>query len=150
MVHLAREQLAYLTLRGRLSRLRQIPPRHRWVKYAGGALKVLRNGPGALRPAPPPNDFDYRGALEVTCRYRQPGHDVPMHLFVSDDNAAEVETDLLGWDKFHQGPLMVDRLAGDHHSLLEPPEVEQLARMMLKSLHKPRASATVQRSHRLG
>jgi thioesterase domain-containing protein len=69
-----------------------------------------------------------------------PGHEVPMHLFVSEASAADAEADLLGWDEFHKGTLTVDRLAGDHVTLLELPEVEQPARMMLESLRKARAS----------
>ena len=63
-----------------------------------------------------------------------------MHLFVSDESAADMEGDLLGWNVFHQGTLTVDRLAGDHLTLLGLPEVEQLARMMLESLRKAQAS----------
>ena len=136
------EQLlrAQLTLRWQLRRLRQQPARERWAKYAEVARRVLRGGPGALWPQ---HDFDYRGATEIACRYQQPGHDVPMHLFVSEDSAADMEADLLGWDEFHKGTLTVHRLAGDHVTLLDLPEVEQLARMMLESLGKARASTRV-------
>jgi amino acid adenylation domain-containing protein len=133
---------AQLTLRWRLRRLRQQPARERWAKYAEVALRVLRRGPGGLWPQ---NDFDYRGATEITCRYQQPGHEVPMHLFVSERSAAYVEADLLGWDEFHKGTLTVHALAGDHVTLLDLPEVEQLARMMLESLLKTRASIRVGR-----
>jgi thioesterase domain-containing protein/acyl carrier protein len=131
---------AQLTLRWQLRRLRQQPARARWAKYAEVALRVLRNGPGALWPQ---NDFDYRGATEIICRYQQPGHEVPTHLFVSEGSAAYMEADLLGWDEFHKGTLTVDRLAADHVTLLDLPEVEQLARMMLESLRKARASTPV-------
>ena len=56
-----------------------------------------------------------------------------------------MEADQLGWDEFHKGTLTVHRLAGDHVTLLELPEVEQLARMMLESLRKARASTRVGR-----
>jgi thioesterase domain-containing protein len=134
-----RAQLSQLTLRGRHRRLRQLPAPERWAKYADAALRVLRSGPGALRPPPSLNDFDLRGALEVACLYRQLGHEVPMHLFVSEDSAADVEADLLGWNQLHNGTLTVERLAGDHATLLELPKVEQLARLMLRSLHQARA-----------
>jgi amino acid adenylation domain-containing protein len=145
MAHLARnqlvrEQLTDLRLRGRLNRLSQLPARQQWAKYVEVALRVLRRGPGVLRPAPALSDFDQRGALEIECRYRQPGHQVPMHLFVTEGSAAEVAADLLGWDKFHNGPLAAEHLPGDHQTLLKPPDVERLARLMLKSLHKARAA----------
>jgi thioesterase domain-containing protein len=65
---------------------------------------------------------------------------VPVHLFVSDGSAADMEEDLLGWNVFHKGTLTVDRLASDHFTLLDLPEVEQLARMMLESLRKAQVS----------
>ncbi|HTX54356.1 MAG TPA: amino acid adenylation domain-containing protein [Candidatus Baltobacteraceae bacterium] len=140
MAHLQQAQLSQLTLRGRHSRLRQLPTRERWAKYAGGALRVLRSGPSVLRPPPPLNDFDMHGAVEVACGYRQPGHEVPMHLFVSEDSAADIEADVLGWDEFHKGMLTVERLASNHATLLELPTVEQVARLMLESLRRARAS----------
>ena len=138
------EQLlrAQLTLRWRFRRLRQQPARERWAKYVEVALRVLRSGPGALWSR---NDFDYRGATEIACRYQQTGHEVPMHLFVSEASAADVEADLLGWDEFHKGTLTVHRLAGDHVTLLDVPDVDQLARMMLESLRKARVSTIVGR-----
>ena len=126
---------AQLTLRWRLRRLRQRPARERWAKYAEVALRLLRSG-----ELWPQNDFDYRGAIEIACRYQQPGHEVPMHLFVSEVSAADAEADLLGWDEFHKGPLTVHRLAADHATMLDLPVVEQLARIMLESLRKARAS----------
>jgi thioesterase domain-containing protein/acyl carrier protein len=132
---------AQLTLRWRLRRLRQQPARQRWAKYAEVVLRVLRSG--GLGSA---SDFDYRGAAEIACRYQQPGYEVPMHMFVSEGSAAYMEADLLGWDQFHKGTLTVDRLAGDHFTLLDLPEVEQLARMMLESLRKARPSTGVGRA----
>jgi amino acid adenylation domain-containing protein len=127
---------AQLTLRWRLRRLRRQPARERWAKYAEVALRVLRSG----ELWPPQEDFDYRGAAEISCRYQQPGHEVPMHLFVTEGSAADAEADLLGWDEYHKGTLTVHRLAGNHATLLDLPEVEQLARIMLESLGKARAS----------
>jgi thioesterase domain-containing protein len=69
---------AHLTLRWRLRRIRRQPARERWAKYAEVARRVLRSG----TLWPPQEDFDYRGAAEIACRYQQPGHEVPMHLFV--------------------------------------------------------------------
>jgi amino acid adenylation domain-containing protein len=146
MAQLLRKQLTLrkqLRLRSRLRRLRQRPARERWAKYAEVALRLLRSGPDALWPQ---DDFDNRGASEIAYRYQQSGHEVPVHLFVSDGSAAEMEEDLLGWNVFHKGTLTVDRLAGDHFTLLDLPEVEQLARMMLESLRKARPSTGVGRA----
>jgi hypothetical protein len=94
----------------------------------------------------PQTDFDYRGAAEIACRYQQPGHEVPMHLFVTEGSATYLEVDQLSWDEFHKGTLTVHRLpGGDHGSLLDLPQVEPLARMMLESLGKTRASTGVGR-----
>lgn len=130
---------AQLTLRWQLRQLREQPARQRWAKCAEVALRVLRGGPRALWPQ---IDFDYRGATEIVCRYQQPGHEVPMHLFVSEASAAVADADLLGWDEFHNGTLTVHRVAGDHGTLLDLPDVERLARMMLESLGTAKASPT--------
>jgi amino acid adenylation domain-containing protein len=132
---------AQRTLRWRLRQLRRQPARERWAKYAEVARRVLRSG--ALWPQ---TDFDYRGAGEIECRYQQPGHQVPMHLFVSEVSAAYLEAHLLGWGEFHKGPLAGHRLAGDHIGLLQLPEVELLARIMLESLCKSRESTRGQQA----
>jgi amino acid adenylation domain-containing protein len=128
---MAELQFAQLTLRGRLRRIRRLPAGQRWARYGEAALRVLRSG--GLSPEHKGN-FDLRGAMEIECRYQAPGHEVPIHLFVSEGSADEAKTGLLGWDVFHKGTLIVDRLAGDHFGLLEPPVVEHLARSMLESL----------------
>jgi amino acid adenylation domain-containing protein len=133
---------AQLTLRWQLRRLRQQPARERWAKYAEVALRVLRGGPGALWPQ---HEFDYRGATEVVCRYQQPGHEVPMHLFVTDASAAAIGADLLGWDEFHRGTVTVHRHAGDHATLIDVPQVQHVARTMLESLGEARESRRVGR-----
>lgn len=133
---------AQLTLRWQLRRLRQQPARERWAKYAEVALRLLRGGPGALWPQ---HEFDYRGATEIVCRYQQPGHEVPLHLFVTEASAATIGADLLGWDEFHHGSVTVHRLAGDHATLIDMPQVQQLARMMRESLGGARASRCVGR-----
>jgi amino acid adenylation domain-containing protein len=122
-----------MTVRWQIRRIRQLPVRERWDKYAEVARRVLRGGPGSLWPK---NDFDYFGATEISCRYRQAGHGVPMHLFVSEDSAAEVDSELLGWDEFHNGSITVDRFAGDHFAMLHLPEVNRLAGLMFDSLRQ--------------
>ncbi len=128
-------QWAQLTLRWRLRRIRRLPARQRWAKYGETALRLVRRG-----ELWPQGDFDYRGATEIECRYQQLGHEVPMHLFVTERSAADAEADLLGWDGYHNGTLTVHHLGGDHVSLFHPPEVEKLARMMLESLCRARAN----------
>ena len=135
---------AQLTLRWRLHALRQRPARERWAKYAEVALRVLRGQSPSRR-----RDFDYRGATEIACRYQQPPHQVPMHLFVSEDSAASAGDDLLGWSGFHKGPLTGHRFAGDHVSLLRRPEVGLLAKIMLESLCASRQSTSRSRPQQL-
>ena len=132
---IAELQWAQLSLRWRLRRIRRLPARQRWAKYREVALRVLRRG-----ELWPQDDFDFRDATEIECRYQQPGHEVPTHLLVSEVTAAAAEADLLGWDDYHKGPLTVHRLTGDHVTLFALPEVEKLARMMLESLCKARAN----------
>jgi amino acid adenylation domain-containing protein len=139
---MAQLQRAQLTMRWRLRRIRRLPARERWAKYGEIALRVLQRG--ALWPENKSN-YDYRGATEIACGYQTPGHEVPMHLFVSEGSATDAEADLLGWDEFHKGTLIVDRLAGDHVAMLELPVVEQLAQTMLESLRNARASTSVGR-----
>jgi len=126
-----------LTVRSKLRLLRQRPTRERWGKFAEIALRVVRTG--ALRQA----GFDFAGAAEIACRYRQPGHEVPMDLFISEGYAADTQADMLGWDEFHRGTLTVHRFAGDHFTLLGLPVVEQLAQSMLESLRQAKASSRV-------
>jgi thioesterase domain-containing protein/acyl carrier protein len=142
MAQLLREQA---TLRWRLRRLRRQPVREQWARYREVALRVLRRGPGALWS---PNDFDYVGATAVACRYQQPGHDLPMHLFVSEATATFMEADLLGWDEFHRGSLTVHRQKTEHVALLDLPEVRQVAHVMLESLTAARISTG--RGHPVG
>jgi amino acid adenylation domain-containing protein len=120
---------ANLTLPGRLRSLRRRPDRERWAKIAEVTIRALRS----CTPWPQ-NNFDYRGVTEIACRYLQPGHRVPTHLFVSEVSLAAAEKDLLGWSEFHQGPLAAHRLAGDHSGLLQPPQADLLAKIMLESL----------------
>jgi thioesterase domain-containing protein/acyl carrier protein len=135
---LKREQL---TLQWRLRSIRQRPARERWAKYVEVALRMLRKG------SPwPQAGFDYRGVTEIACRYRLPGHEVPVHLFVSEDTAADAKTDLLGWREFHKGALIANHLAGNHVSLLQLPEAELLAKIMLESLCKSRESTRGQQA----
>jgi thioesterase domain-containing protein/acyl carrier protein len=131
-----------VTLRWRLRRLRQQSARERWARYAEVARRVLQHGRAAFWSA---DEFDYPGATAITCNYRQPGHKVPVHFFVSEASASFMEADLLGWDEFHDGELAVHRLQTGHSALLDLPEVERLAQMMLESLDKARALTRARR-----
>jgi len=128
------------TLRWRLRQLRELPTRERWAKFAEIAIRGLRTG--ALRQE---MVFDLGGAAEIAYRYRQPGHGVPMDLFISEGSAADTGADMLGWDKIHRGTLTVHRLAGDHFSILELPLAEQIAQSTLESVRKARASTRLGR-----
>jgi amino acid adenylation domain-containing protein len=132
MAQLLQEQVK---LRWRLRRLRQQPARERWAKYAEVAVRVLRHGPGAFWSA---DEFDYPGATAIACNYQQPGHVLPVQLFVSEDSASFMEAELLGWDEFHEGELAVHRLRTGHRTLLDLPEVQRLAQTMLASLDRAR------------
>src|SRR5262249_14233731 len=120
---MAQRQSEQLTLRRRLHRVRRLPARQRWGKDGEVALRVFRR-----EELLPQNDFDFRGAKEIECRYKQPGHGAPMHLFVSEVSAADAEADSLGWDECHKGPLTVHRFSGDHFSLLQLPQAELLVK----------------------
>jgi amino acid adenylation domain-containing protein len=117
------------TMRWRLRQLRARPMREQRAKFAEIALRVVRSGTPR-----DPNGFDLAGAAKIACRYRQPGHAVPMDLFISEGSAADTGAEMLGWDEFHRGRLTVHRLAGDHATMLQLPAVEQLARSMRESL----------------
>ncbi|WP_428340890.1 non-ribosomal peptide synthetase [Mycobacterium sp.] len=139
---------AELTLRWRLRALRRRSARERWAKCAEVMLRMLQR-PSAWRQ----REFDNRGAADIACRYQRPAHRAPMHLFVSEASVASAGQDLLGWSGFHKGPLLGHRFAGDHFSLLQLPQAELLATIMLESLFKSRESTggqpatTLQRTH---
>lgn len=139
MAQLLQEQV---TLRWRLRRLRQQSARERWARYTEVVLRLLRHGPGAFWAA---DEFDYPGATAVACRYQQPGHTVPVQLFVSEVSASFMGADLLGWDEFHAGELAVHRLRTGHRALLDLPDVQRLAHTMLESLNGARALTQVGR-----
>jgi amino acid adenylation domain-containing protein len=129
------------TLRGRLHLLRRRPARERWAKYHEVTIRVLRHGPSGLWQD---GRYDVRNAIAIARRYQASGHDVPMHVFVTQDSAAETDSESLGWGDFHKGVLTVHRLAGNHLTVLVQPQVEQVVRMVLKSLREAQATAPAQ------
>ena len=133
---LAELEREHQTLRWRLRRIRRRPVREQFAKYLEVGVRLLRSG--ALWPQ---RNFDYHGATEIACRYQLPGHDAPMHLFVSQDTAFDAEADMLGWDEFHKGTVTAHHFAGDHVTILKRPLIEQLAQVMIESLNETRTSA---------
>jgi|SRR5271166_3446260 len=92
------------TLRGRLHSLRRRPARERWAKYHEVTIRVLRHGPGGFWQD---GHHDVRGAIAIARRYQASGHDVPMHVFVTQDSATDTDSESLGWGDFHKGVLTV-------------------------------------------
>ena len=126
------------TLRGRLHSLRRRPARERWAKYHEVTIRVLRHGLGGLWQD---GHFDVRGAIAIARRYQPSGHDVPMHLFVTRTPPRHRLRNR--WPRLPQGrAVTVHRLAGNHLTVLDQPQVEQVARMVLKSLREAQATAT--------
>lgn len=124
----------------RLRRLRASPAREQWSKCVEVAQRVLRHGRQGLWIA---NDFDYGGAIEMTCDYSRPGHRIPLDLIVADATAAAVPASNLGWDEYHDGVLRVHRLShGDHTTMLEQPQVDEVATIMSNSLRRAAAPSS--------
>ncbi|MFE4498990.1 amino acid adenylation domain-containing protein [Rhodococcus sp. NPDC056743] len=125
---------------GRLERLRQ-PGRIKLVAdYArnlGWAGREKLIAAGLVRRSAT-EDFDLRGVWDIMARYEQRGHSVPLELFVTSSTAAEVRTPVLGWDTFHEGRLRTHFLCGSHDSILDSPQIEELAAIMLAGLHDAR------------
>lgn len=125
---------------GRLERLRQ-PGRIKLVtEYArnlrwSGREKLIAAG---LIRRSATEDFDLRGVWDIMARYEQRGHSVPLELFVTSTTAAEVRTPILGWDTFHGGRVRTHFLCGSHDSILDSPQIEELAEIMLAGLHDAR------------
>ncbi|NMM84031.1 hypothetical protein B2J88_06620, partial [Rhodococcus sp. SRB_17] len=90
----------------------------------------------------PSEEFDLRGAWEIMQRYRGCGHAAPLELFVTSTTAAEVRTPLLGWDAFHGGSLRTRFLEGSHDSILDSPQIEELAALILTGIHGAREDAS--------
>jgi amino acid adenylation domain-containing protein len=107
--------------------------RQRWARHVEVGLQelsLIRNPWVWLRD----KYHFYRGAHDLTRRYQRSGHDVPLHLFVTEATALDVGADLLGWEEFHGGALTVHRLAGNHVAILGQPLVEEVARKVRESL----------------
>ncbi len=128
---------AVAELRRRLSpwegftRLRRRSRKVRWVKYREVGVRAVRR---CLHVPSPHEHFDYSGAVAITCAYAQQGHELPVDLFVTADSITDLDSASLGWSQYHRGPLRVHPLPGDHFSLLDQPQIGEVAGLMLASL----------------
>jgi thioesterase domain-containing protein len=122
----------------RLRRLQNLPAAKRWPVYGQVALRILRRSLSARQLT---KQYEAGIARDITCRYDRAGHVVPVHLFVAEGSAAQVDAHQLGWDDFHAGPLTVFRFPGSHEALLDQPSVVEVARCALESLRDTQAIA---------
>lgn len=120
----------------RFERLRTQSLPDQWQKcvkevrvVAGMARRLFVQGQAA--PVTTRTGFDYRGALAVSRRYLRPGHDSALQLFLTEGSVTMFGDETLGWADFHQGPLQVHTLPGDHDALLRASPIEQVAQLFL-------------------
>jgi surfactin synthase thioesterase subunit len=88
---------------------------------------------------PDDDQFDNRGAHILASRYRQPGLDVPIDLFTTDESVAATGSNTLGWEQHHGGRLNVHRVGGEHTDPLGSTGVGSLADLIIDALHRARA-----------
>jgi thioesterase domain-containing protein len=119
-----------VTLRQRYRRLRGRSRAERRAKYREVLMRTARGGPQAFRSV---EAFDYLGALDISRRYARSYPGI-VHLFATAGSAEEVDDPSLGWAEFHPGPLDVCELAGDHWTVLDQPQIDDVAKAMRKSL----------------
>jgi len=119
-----------VTLRQRYRRLRGRSRAERRAKYREVLMRTVRGGPQAFRSV---EAFDYLGALDISRRYARSYPGI-VHLFATAGSAEEVDDPSLGWAEFHPGPLDVCELAGDHWTVLDQPQIDDVAKAMRKSL----------------
>lgn len=85
--------------------------------------------------------FDPHAAIQLSLNYRCVGHDAPLEVFATADEAATIRSASLGWGQVHQGPLTVHAVPGDHRSLVRASkEVRLVAEMVAMSLRAAQAS----------
>jgi len=128
---LLRQMSPWHRLRGLQRRSRQ----YQWTKLREVAVRSIRQGPNAPSPD---EHFDMRGALQIARRYRQPGHELPIELLATADTVTVVDDVGLGWGGYHRGRLSPHVLPGDHDTLLDQPQVDDVARLLLGSLQRSR------------
>ncbi len=130
---IATSSLRGLTRWGWLTSLRTLDREERRARYRDAAQRAVRR----LQRAPSTEDteeFVYRDAFEIAHSYTQPGHAVPVDLFVTEDSIEEVGDATLGWGRYHRGPLRIHQLPGHHDALLDQPRVRDVARLLLASI----------------
>jgi thioesterase domain-containing protein len=89
------------------------------------------------------DDFDWRGAIRLISRYRCPGNDAPVTLFLTEEGVAHTGSRSLGWEQVHKGPLQVHSVPGEHVSMVIEPHVSVVAEMLTLSLRRVQAASGV-------
>ena len=73
-------------------------------RRVSGGLSTPKSPSGSFGTAPVRCSHRPNSTIAVprrsSCRYQQLGHEVPMHLFVTEGSETYLEVDQLGWDKF--------------------------------------------------
>jgi len=87
---------------------------------------------GALPPDFGPEEAQrylgiYKANLRASLAYRPASYPGSAVLFRAEDGPESVQDAALGWDERIQGHLTVIRLPGTHSTLVEPPQVEEIA-----------------------
>jgi thioesterase domain-containing protein len=79
-----------------------------------------------------PSDFrlDGRAALVIGSRYSQPGQEIPVHLFVTQESTNSMGDPVGGWGQLHRGPMAVTHFGTNHDTFMAVPEVVELAEMV--------------------
>ena len=129
---------AEITPWGRYLALRSRSKQERWTKYREVAVRAIKHGPTAPSPE---EHFDYRGAVKIARAYARQGHGLPVELFVTGDSATHAKDPSLGWDQYHRGSLHVHHLPGDHDTLMDQRQIDDVARVLLAGLQRSRASS---------
>jgi thioesterase domain-containing protein len=127
------EVLAAARLRARLSRLLDQEWSGRVRQIAGKALghrrRTVSDEPAATDASAYQNP-EISMLLSLVARHTLHAHDVPLELFATDTSIWRYRNLSLGWAQVHLGPLMVNRVSGDHDGMLRLPAVDTLAELM--------------------
>jgi len=86
---------------------------------------------------PEPEEFDFAGASVLATKYRVPGHDVRVDLFVSRTQVRTHGSVDLGWADVHPGPLECHAIPSDHFELLKEPFVNRVLETLDARLREP-------------
>jgi thioesterase domain-containing protein len=86
---------------------------------------------------PEPEEFDFVGASVLATKYRVPGHDVRVDLFVSRTQSRAAARRDLGWAEVHPGALECHAIPSDHFELLKEPYVNLVLDTLGARLDEP-------------